>query len=235
MKSIKIITTTILIASLFMSCASKQDYEDEAPYFEEEEDESALSDHYLSTEMTDDFLGDFSPIELDEKVALVKQMNKLAPKELNNIYLNPRDNTVEITFRYGINLTTVIFNKAERDKIKEAAEKFLADYDAKLLQRHKVNSKTAYFKSKCPLYWGVFSDSNVAYKNDYYVNYEYFNKRMYFLFHFSPSATKKGNDVYSAKTVIYFSPTQLRDFLEIMDQDYLNAQVKNLRTKAYTY
>ena len=34
---------------------------------------------------------------------------------------------------------------------------------------------------------------------------------------------------------LYFSPTQLRDFMELLDQEYLNSQVQELRDKAYTY
>ena len=235
MKKITLLTTTILIAGLFMSCASKEAYEEEAPYYEEDGLEAELSDHYVSPEMSDDFLGNFNPIQLDSKVALVKQMSKLSVKQLDDNYLNPKKNTIEITFRYGVNVTTIILNKAERDKIKEAAEQFLADYESKTLKRQKPNSKTAYFKSKCTLYWGVLSDSNVSYKNAYFANHEFINKRAYFLLHFIPSETKKGGDTYTPKTVLYFSPTQLRDFIELLDQDYLNAQVKSLRDKAYTY
>ena len=235
MKKIILLTTTIIFVGLFMSCASKEAYEEEAPYFEEEELDDELSEHYVSPEVSDDFLGNFNPIELDSKVALVKQMNKLSVKQLDNNYLNPKKNTIEITFRYGVNVTTVILNKAERDKIKAAAEQFLADYEAKTLKRQKPNSKTAYFKSKCTLYWGLLTDSNVSYKNAYFANHEIINKRAYFFLHFIPSETKKSSDVYTPKTVLYFSPTQLKDFIELLDQDYLNAQVKSLRDKAYTY
>ena len=229
--------TLIFCLIFFTACASKQTYEDEndvAYYAEGEEGAEDLSEIFVSPEITDDSLGNFNPIKIDSKVALVKSMDKLTPKQLDNNYLNPRNNTIELTFRYGVNITTIILDKKERTKIKEAAELFLSQYEAKELKRQKPKKNNAYFNSKCPFYWGVLSDSNTAPANDYFANYEIINKRAYFLLHFVPSRTKKA-DVFTPKTVLYFSPSQLKDFLDLVDQDYLNAQVQNLRDKAYTY
>lgn len=237
----QILVLAAISACLFMSCASKEVADDEI-YYEGDEGFSNVID---TPEIREDFIGDYNPIQLDDKMVLVKNFKKLSPKELRNSYLIPRKNTVEITFRYGANSTVIILNQKERTAIKEAAEKFLEEYEAKELHKHKVSRKTAYYRSYCPLYYGLLSTNNGTKKNEYYANYDIIDKRAYFLLHFVPSRnetnnTPKGSEngsvsSFTPKTVLYMSPTQVREFLELMDQEYLLSRVQNLNDKAYTY
>ena len=240
MKKTTLILFTLLSSLFFMSCASN-DVADDDIYYEGEDGEELHND-LANYEVKEDFLGDFDAIKLDDKVVLVKQIKKLAPRQLKHTYLVPRKNTIEITFHYGANQTAIVLNQKERTAIKEAAERFFAEYDAKELHKHKVNSKTAYYKSTCPLYWGVASTNYGTKKNAYYLNYEIIDRKAYFIIHFSPTRndTGKGNgkgdiDSFTPKTRLYLSPSQLKDFIELMDQDYLLAQLQYLRDKAYKY
>ncbi len=231
--------TALLSAFVFISCASN-DVSDSEIYYSDDPNE--LSEALKTPEVTENFLGDFNPIKLDSKVVLVKSFGKLVPKELSNTYLIPRRNTIEVTFRYGANNTTFIWNQKDRTAVKEAAERFLAEYEAKELRKHKVSRKTAYYNSYCPLYYGLIGTNNGTSKNEYYINYEIVDKRAYFVIHFVPTRNDpdKGNesgsvDEFTPKTRLYLSPSQLRDFIELLDQDYLNANLELLRQKAYTY
>ena len=60
------------------------------------------------------------------------------------------------------------------------------------------------------------------------------NGKKYFLLHFSRTETRNGQE-YTPQVNLYLSPSQIRDFLEILDQEYLNSQVQELREKAYNY
>lgn len=237
-----------LLAFNAVSCASskktskansyEQDYED-GLYLDESED-VAVSDELSvdaaqnAPEMTDTFLGDFNPILLKETICLLKAGKKMKPKELSKNYIIPRKNTVEIHFRDLANQLCIILDKAEREKLISAANQFLEEYETKTIRRDKVNRKTAYYVSKTPLYFGVTGYNNGTDTCEYYTNSEIFNKHAYFLINFVPSRSTEGSG-FTPKEKIYFSPTQLRDFIETLDQNYLNEQVSELRRKAYTY
>ncbi len=229
----RVLFITAMSAFIFISCASKAAEDDHTIYYEGDE---GYTEIVTAPEKTEDFLGDFNPIKLEQRMFLVKSLNKLKPKEMQDIRLVPRRNTLELTFHYGVNNTVLILNSRERAKIKEAAELFLTQYENKEIPRHKINAKTAYFNSKCTLYWGVMSTEKGTKNNDYYANVEIFQKHAYFILHFVPTrGESNSDDAFTPKTVLYFSPSQTRELIELMDQDYLNAQVNYLEKKAYTY
>ena len=242
------VLTIGLIAFTAVSCAStkktskaanyEQDYED-GLYLDPAE-EGVVSDETYeeaatnAPEMTDTFLGDFSPILLKETICLFKNGKNMKPKELSKTYLVPRNNNVEFHYRDLVNEVCIILNKAERDKLLSAANQFLEEYESKTISRGKVNRKSAYYVSKTPVYFGITGYSNGTDTCDYYTNSEIFNKHAYFLINFTPTRASTGSG-FTPKERLYFSPTQLRDFIEILQQDYLNEQVSGLRKKAYTY
>ena len=215
-----------------MSCASKQtsyEYDDEDIY-----DLSENEELVEAPVITDDFLGDLDPLLVKNTMVLTKSSKGMKPLELSNTYLFPRYNTLDFTFRYGVNNINFTLNKKERSKLAATMEQFLADYEAKVLPRHKVKAKNAYYNSTCQLRFGVVSLNYVADDCKYWTNCEIIDKHAYFLLHFSRTETRNGEE-YTPQVNLYLSPSQIRDFLEILDQDYLNEQVKELREKAYTY
>ena len=233
LKAAAICTTAFLIFTVISCQTNKEEYvyeDDDIIFADREEDNPA----FVAPAITDDYLGDFDPILLKSTVALTKSGKKMKPKTLSKSYIVPRSNNLEIHFHQGPNKICVIFNKAERDKFKEAAELFLEQYDTKTIERHKPNKKNAYYRSRCSLWYGLTALTYGTGKNDYWTNCNIIDKHAYFMIHFIPSHNDNGKDV-TPKFDLYFSPTQLRDFLELMDQEYLNSQVQELREKAYTY
>ena len=191
-------------------------------------------DMELSSQMTDTFLGDFNPIIIKSTMALIKGGREMKPKELSRTYLIPRQNLVEVHFRDMVNQICIILDKSERDKLTNAANAFLEQYEQRTLHRGKVSSKTAYYNSRCPLYFGLTGSSIGTDSCDYFTNSEIFQNKAYFLINCRPSRCDTGSG-FTPNVRLYFSPSQLKDFIEILDQDYLNAQVQDLREKAYTY
>lgn len=229
----KIFITSVLLLST-ISCASNSKeyvYEDDEIIFADKE---AQNPAFVAPAMTDEYLGDFDPIKLKSTMALQKSGKKMRPKELTSSYIVPRTNNLEIHYRAMVNKICIILNKEERAKLKEAAERFLNEYETKTIERHKVNAKTAYYKSRCSLWYGLSGLATGSSKCDYWTNAEIIDKHAYFMIHFTPSRTDDGKDI-TPKENLYFSPTQLRDFIELLDQEYLNSQVKELREKAYKY
>lgn len=188
----------------------------------------------LNFETRDDFLGDYNPIEIEELMFLQKYKNGVKPKQIRSVYLVPRNNCIELRFRDSANEIIFSLNKLERDKIIQSCNIFLNQYEEKSIPHHKVNSKTAYFKSHCNLWFGLLSASIECSKADYYVNCEFIDKRPYLLIRFTPSRCDNGKD-FSPKFSLYMSPTQIRTFINQMDQENLNMYVKTLNDKAYTY
>lgn len=232
----KIFTIGLSLLSLILfSCKSNkvEDYNYENDNYEN--DNYGAETVIEHPEITDDFIGDFGIIELDDMMFLEKSKGTVKPKEMKSIYLVPRTNSVEFHFRDNINYVCFILNKAERDKIFEACETFLKQYEERTVPHHKVNSKTAYVNSKCSVWFGLLTPTTGCEENDYYVNCEFINKQPYLLLHFLPSRCKDVKDTFTPKISLYMSPSQIREFMALLNQDVLNEKVKGLKEKAYTY
>lgn len=238
---IKTIILCALSMPLIMSCASNKksskadySYDDGNDYLEEESEDEYSEIPIEVRPVSDDYLGDFDPIQLQSLMVLRKSGKKLNPKEYQKFYLVPRSNSVELTFRDVANEVSVIWSKPERDKIIEACNTFLKQYEEKTVPHQKVNSKTAYFKSKCSVWFGVLNADNGCSKNDYFVNCEFIDKRPYLVFKFIPTRCDKV-DAFTPKFALYMSPSQIREFLEVINQENLEALLKEKRERAYTY
>ncbi len=230
-----------LTATLMMSCASTKKSEVEYSYDDEgdsygvyDENTEVKREKIAEPEVTDSFLGDFDPIQLQSLIVLKKSGKKLKAKEYTKFYLVPRTNSIELTFRDTANEVSIIWSKAERDKIIEACNTFLAQYEEKTVPHHKVNPRTAYFNSKCSLWYGVLNADNGCTKNDYYLNCEFIDKKPYLLFKFSPTRCDE-LDQFTPAVSFYMSPTHIREFIEVISQDNLEYQLKEKRERAYTY
>lgn len=220
----------LLVPFIFCACASNkvEDYD----YTEDKYGDEAIIEQ---PEITDTFIGDFNIVKLDDMMFLQKSNGNVKPKEINTIYLVPRTNNVEFHFRDNINNLCIILDKAERDKIFAACETFLQQYEERTVPHQKVNAKTAYVNSQCSVWFGLLTPSTGCEKNDYYVNCEFINKQPYLLLHFVPSRCKDVEDTFTPKISLYMSPSQIREFMTLLDQERLNSLVSGLKDKAYTY
>lgn len=225
---------SVLLLNLISCATSKTQeyvYEDEDIVYADREKENPA---FTAPAMTDEYLGDFDPVLLKTTMSLQKSGKKMKPRELTKSYIVPRTNNIEIHFRTMVNKICFIMNKEERAQLKEAAEQFLNEYETKTIERHKPSKKNAYYTSRCSLWYGLTGLTNGSEICDYWTNAEIIDKHAYFMIHFTPSRTVDGKE-FTPKVNMYFSPTQLRDFMELLDQEYLNSAVKELRQKAYTY
>lgn len=228
----KTIFIFLIALFVFTSCSSNK-IDDSSYDYSDDDYETTVK----APEITDNFLGDFNAFRIDSMMFLQKSKSSVVPKEINEVYLVPRTNSIELHFRDSINSICIILDKTERDKILKVCELFLQQYDEKTLPHQKINSKTAYMNSKCSVWFGLLSASSGSEKNDYYLNCEFIEKRPYLLFHFMPTSCEATNEynTFTPKISLYLSPTQIREFMAQMDQNHLNSLVKDLQNKAYTY
>ncbi len=233
MKNTIAVISAATLSFMVISCASKASEDYNADYdYREESYEFINGTEPVSTE---NFLANIDPVELGNIYFLHRNGKKLTPKEVRNAYLVPRTNAVELHLHDGVNNLIIIWRKAERDKILDTCRTFLQQYDEKTLPHTKVNRKNAYFNSTCSLWYGVLTASNGCEKNKYYMITEFIDKRPYLLLRFSPTQATSGGNQYSPKVSLYMSPSQIRDFLEVMDQQNLEAVIEENKKKAYTY
>ena len=133
----------------FISCASKTSdsydytYDDSYDYTL---DESQIIITEEDEESNENFLADIDPVELAPLYFLRKSKNTMKPLEVRKVALVPRTNALEFHFRETANDIAIILRKAERDKILEACNTFLSEYESKTLAHRKTNSKTAYLR-----------------------------------------------------------------------------------------
>lgn len=219
---------------IFISCNSTKvesyNYDDEDSYNYEESEEKLIQ----TPETSEDYLGDFDAIKMSELMFLTKTRKTVKPRQVSKVYLVPRSNTVELTFRDSVNEVTLSLNKSEREKMINVCNTFLEQYESKTVPHQKVNSKTAYLKSKMKVWYGVLSATVQCSSNDYFMNCEFINKKPYLLIQLIPSRCDDKEE-FTPKTALYMSPSQVRDFIEAMDQEYLNSYLEDLIEKAYTY
>lgn len=220
------------ISFLLFSCASNNVETTSSDYYDDYYGDAAVIEQ---PEVTESFLGDFNIIELDDLMFLQKSKGAVKPKEIKTIYLVPRTNSVEFHFRDNINYICFILNKTERDKIFTACETFLEQYESRTVPHQKVNSNTAYVNSKCSFWFGALTPSTGCESNDYYVNCEFINKQPYLLIQFLASRCEEPKETFTPNVSLYMSPSQIREFMEVLKQENLEEKVKELKEKAYTY
>lgn len=233
MKKITAVFTAAVLTFMFISCASNDTSDYDYNYDYTEDEYGYIND--TEPVSSDDFLANIDPVELQSIFFLYKSGKKVTPKEIKKVYLVPRTNAVELHFHTGANQIGIVLRKAERDKILDACRLFLQQYEEKTLPHTKVNKKNAYFSSTCSLWYGVLTPSNGCEKNIYYMICEFINKKPYLLLRFAPTQTTTGERQSTPKISLYMSPSQIRDFLEIMDQENLERTIQETKKKAYTY
>lgn len=232
MKKINVLLIILTVISL-ISCASKEsdimeiEYDDSYEYF----NDTSIISH---KESTDDFLADFDVVKMPNMMMLTKTKKDVKAMQLSNNYLVPRTNSIEITFRNVANVICIKLTKHEREKIVDVCKLFLEQYENKTIPHNKVNSSTAYLNSYTTTWHGITGPVSECTKTEYFINCEFINKRPYLLIKFLPSRCDT-KDAFTPTISLYMSPSQIRDFIEMMDQNYLNSLVEDLIDKAYTY
>ena len=226
---------SIILLFTFISCASKESTEYDYTY-DYTLDEEAYITEGDKQEVGENFLANIDPVYLPSLFFLKKSGKNMVPREVHKVAIVPRTNAVEWHFRDGGNEIAIILRKAERDKIFDACNQFLEKYESKTLEHTKVSRKNAYFVSKCSVWFGLISPATGCEANTYYVAHEFVNKRPYLLIRFLPTHnTDEEHDAYTPKISLYMSPSQIRDFLEQMSQEELEAAIQANKQKAYTY
>lgn len=182
------------------------------------------------------FIGDYDPLRLENFIALTySAAGGLKPLEAN-LYFVPRSNNVEMYFRSSINEIAWVLSPENRDTIRTGAEAYVTAYREENLSEIKPNEKNAFISGTTSLAWGVLAPVHTAEEVPFWINYSYLEAgKPYFMLHFTPARAKDDDSIFSPSVQVYFSPSQLSSFLDLLDQVYLESLVNELNTKAFTF
>ena len=182
------------------------------------------------------FVRDFDPLKMEDVIALsYSAAGGLKPLEIRS-YFVPRNNNIELYFRSSINEIALVLSLENRDLIRLGAETYLTSCSEESSPLNNPNQKNAIASGKTSMGWGVLGLANTAENVPFWINYKYLEEgRPYFMMSFSPSSSKDDASIYSPSVQVYFSPSQLNSFLEIIDQIYLESLVDELNVKAFTF
>ena len=197
-----LILFTLLTTTLFTACASKR--------------------KIVQKERSETFIADMEPIYLGD----IHQYSCLA---MNNpkvcdfaVDFYPRTNNISIEGKISVDAVYVVFSYAERVKLYNAAQKYLAAYEAGTLKDEKQTKKNAFFTSEAPIMWGVLGLSH-SLKVKYAANVEYLEEnKPYFRLKFDATNDYTDNST-SPSFCIYVSPMQWQTIFELCDQETLEA------------
>ncbi|HOS29713.1 MAG TPA: hypothetical protein PLR39_02825 [Treponemataceae bacterium] len=181
----------------------------------------------------DNFLGDFNPIQIDNLMALNNAVSGIKPVEIRT-YLVPRTNTVELYFRIFANEIALVIDKKARDQIRTSAQEYLALYEANSLKIQEPSKKNAWLKGTMSIGWGVLSPVRFT-TAPFWTNYEYLEEKPYFLLYLNPTPDLNDAAAYSPVVELYLSPAQVREFLDVTDQERLESIVEEYNKRAYTF
>lgn len=183
-----------------------------------------------------DFIGDFDPLKLEDFIALsYSKAGGLKPLEAD-MYFIPRNNNVELYFRSSANKIALVLSLENRDIIRSGAEYYLSAYSEENLPQRIPDKKNAVITGKTSLSWGLLGPGYTAEDVPFWINYNYLEEgRPYFMINFSPSKAQGDDSNFSPSVQVYFSPSQLNNFLEIIEQKHLESYVDELKVKAFTF
>ena len=181
------------------------------------------------------FLGDYEPIALEDLMGLSNEMNKVRPLEIKTFFV-PRRNTVEFYFRLGVNSIALVLDEKTREEWLDSIEDYLEDYaDEEFLAQYKPTKRNAYENGAISISWGLLGPNHTAKSASYWTNYSYLENKPYFYIYIVPASDKDASDMYSPKTSIYFSPSQLESVKDVLNQENLLKYIEELDTKAYEF
>jgi len=180
------------------------------------------------------FLGDFDPVELQSVMALTKQIGPLKPKEIKSVFY-PRKNIIELYFTVTASKIRLTFTPELRQMFLDSAIQFLNSIEEESLENRSPKIKNAYSTSTVTIAWGVIGYGHSAKNAKIYLNYEFIEGKPYFLLQTTSAIDDTEHQFYSPDIKVYFSPTQLTEFCEIISQENLLGIMEELNTKAFTY
>ena len=194
-----ILALSLLVISL-SSCASK----DKPP---RERDETYIADIDMFTVETFYLYGSFG---------------KGKPKVHDFTFIfSPRTNYIYVRGRIGIDQIEAGFSYNERQKILEAKDKYLLEYETKNLTTQKPSKKNAYSLGDVPVRWGVAGLTHSA-DTTYMTNVEYILEgKPYFRIQLQQAKEDDGSGNSSPRVMVYISPSQWEKIIEACNQERL--------------
>ena len=213
----KIFQSTIILTLIlfgFVSCASKK------------------------VDITDDpnYLGNFDPFHVGKVMCLAETtFGKTKPIDVE-LYFVPRTNSFQSQFRDGMNNVCLIWTPEQRELLMSSIEKYITAYNGDVkMEDRKPKAKNAFETGKIEIYWGLAGYTRNTLAN-YYTNYEYLEEnKPYFKINVSATPYPEEEHVSSPTVVLYFSPSQLENLIEVTDYDSILEQVKALEKAAYEW
>lgn len=209
------VTAAVLILLTITSCASSK--EPEAPRQPDE-----------------NYLGDFNSFQLENVMCITKSATgKLNPLEME-MYFAPRTNTVQSRFTYGMDKVSLSFNYAQRQAFYEGIVAYMEAYNAGNMPVRDPDKKNFLTRTPVTVSWGVFG---LAYTTETFVriNYEYLEPGKPYMVATFENEKAKDDEAYSPVMNLYFTPSQLENLVEIIDQDAFQARVDELNRQAFEW
>lgn len=216
-KHIYLFLISLIILSVFISCASKKELQAKPEQVR-----------------TENFIADLDPFFLGNLHLYTKQSVN-SPKITDfDVYYNPRSNSISFTFKLGLNIVQLSYSYSERKEIYSSAKQYIFNYENNFITEEKPTSKNAYLKGKSPISWGVFGLVYSAITK-YQVNTEYlWIDKPYYRLRYETSKAQD-DDANSPAFAIYISPTQWQMIFEMCDQASLEAKVDEILSQAEVF
>lgn len=199
-KNIILLSTFLIIGFLFCSCASKN----KPP---RERDETYIAD--LNWFTVDTF-------------HLYSSFGKGQPKVHDFTFIfAPRTNNIYVRGKIGIDQVEAVFSYNERQKLLEAKDKYLLEYETKNLTTQKPSKKNAYSIGDVPFRWGAAGLTHST-ETIYITNVEYIlDGKPYFRILFQQAKEDDGSGNSSPRVMVYISPSQWEKIIEVCNQERL--------------
>ncbi len=181
------------------------------------------------------FLGDFDPVRLGSVMSVNDTVfSGLKAREIE-LFFVPRRNTVEMYFRDSVNKAALVLSYENRRAILDSAVLYFSAYESGTFEDRKPSAKNAFMTDKTSVSWGVagLARNGIA---DIYTNWEFLEtSKPYFLLSVGSASDTGDPSVYSPALKFYFSPSQLREFTQYLDQQNLLDIVSGLEDRAFSF
>ena len=213
MKKSFILLLSILLSLTLFSCASKPK---------------------VQKERSDTYIANLEPFYIGE-LHLYTRLTIASPK-ISDFSLSfiPRTNSIKVTTKIGLDYFQIFFPYAERQNLKESAQKYLDDYANNQLKNEKPTKKNTLYKATLPVSWGVLGFSHdIDQKCNANIEYLELDKPYYRLKFDAATAPEDGST--SPAFSIYISPSQWQSIFEMCDQASLEAQCDEIIAQAEAF